>query len=770
VASTLASGDGTQTVYAWYKDAAGNVSATASDSIRLDQTAPSNGTLTASAGSGQVSLSWAGFADGGSGLASTNRYKLVFSTGGSPNAACTTGTQLLLGTGTSYTHTGLTGGTARSYRVCASDAAGNTSTGATASATPTAPDTTPPTVPSGLSATGASSSQVNLSWTAATDTVGVTGYRVERCQGAGCSSFSQVATPTGTTYSDTGLLAGTPYSYRVRATDAAGNLSGYSSTASATTPGTAPASLTVSALAGTQVYLGGNPAYLGQLAGSVPPNGQLSLAGLLAKKYVLRATLAGFADAYRLVSLQAGANTVALDLLPFDPTDTLVTPVTLQAGGTPLRGGGNFAAPFVVDWNMDGRKDLVVAGGDGTLVLYQNVGTDAAPVFNASLPLLADGAALAVPGPAVAFVADWDDDGNKDLLVSDGQGRVRWYRNTGPDDTPQFTLAGALRAAGVDIQVTGPAAPVVVDWNADGRKDLLVGDGAGRVTLFLNTGTDAAPVLAAGTPLALPDTGVVRAHARPFVTDLNADGKKDLLVGDANGRTYVFLNTGTEAAPAFTAGTVLTGQGGAVAVSSNAAPFVTDWDTNGLQDVVIGSNAGEVFVAAGAETAAASGGGGGGGGGGCFIATAAYGSPLAPQVRLLREFRDQQLLPNPVGRAFVALYYTLSPPLADFIAGSEPLRAGVRVALLPLIALAALAHWAPALGLAVLVLTLGVGLGLVFWGVRRVAARRTHRAGRRSRRSLPFRRGVPVLWWRSVGPTAWPGRQCQHLRLTDARR
>ena len=64
----------------------------------------------------------------------------------------------------------------------------------------------------------------------------MTGYRVERCQGAGCANFAQVATPTGAAFSDTGLTAATSYSYRVRATDAAGNLSGYSSVASATTP------------------------------------------------------------------------------------------------------------------------------------------------------------------------------------------------------------------------------------------------------------------------------------------------------------------------------------------------------------------------------------------------------------------------------------------------------------------------------------------------------------------------------------------------------
>jgi hypothetical protein len=65
--------------------------------------------------------------------------------------------------------------------------------------------------------------------------VGVTGYLVERCQGAGCTAFAQIGTTTATTYTDPGLAVGTSYTYRVRASDAAGNLSAYSGTASATT-------------------------------------------------------------------------------------------------------------------------------------------------------------------------------------------------------------------------------------------------------------------------------------------------------------------------------------------------------------------------------------------------------------------------------------------------------------------------------------------------------------------------------------------------------
>ena len=97
------------------------------------------------------------------------------------------------------------------------------------------PDTTPPTAPGNLSALATSSSQINLVWTAASDDVGVTNYLVERCQGAGCLNFVQVATETNTMFDDTGLTATTSYSYRVRATDAVGNLGPYSNTASATT-------------------------------------------------------------------------------------------------------------------------------------------------------------------------------------------------------------------------------------------------------------------------------------------------------------------------------------------------------------------------------------------------------------------------------------------------------------------------------------------------------------------------------------------------------
>ena len=97
-------------------------------------------------------------------------------------------------------------------------------------------DTQAPSIPAGLLATVVSSSQINLLWTASTDNVGVTGYQVERCQGIGCTTFLQISVPTAPFFNNTGLTASTMYRYRVRAVDGAGNVSGYSTIAEATTP------------------------------------------------------------------------------------------------------------------------------------------------------------------------------------------------------------------------------------------------------------------------------------------------------------------------------------------------------------------------------------------------------------------------------------------------------------------------------------------------------------------------------------------------------
>ncbi|MGB7621818.1 MAG: fibronectin type III domain-containing protein [Terriglobia bacterium] len=122
---------------------------------------------------------------------------------------------------------GLTASTVYHYRVKSRDAVGNLATSGDFTLT-TAADATPPTMPTGLSANAASSTQINLSWTASTDNVAVTGYKIFR-------NSSQITTTAGTSFQDTGLNPSTPYSYTISAYDAAGNNSASSTAASATT-------------------------------------------------------------------------------------------------------------------------------------------------------------------------------------------------------------------------------------------------------------------------------------------------------------------------------------------------------------------------------------------------------------------------------------------------------------------------------------------------------------------------------------------------------
>ena len=207
-----------------------------------DTTPPSTvSSLSASsAGTSVISLSWSSASDtGGSGLAG---YKIERCTG----ASCTSYTQIATTTSTSYSNSGLAEGTTYRYRVRAYDGAGNNGgyssvASATTDTTPVA-DTTPPSTVSSLSASAGGTSSVSLSWSSATDTggSGLAGYKVERCTGASCTSYAQIATTTSTSYNNTGLSEGTTYRYRVRAYDGAGNNGGYSSVVSATTDTTPP--------------------------------------------------------------------------------------------------------------------------------------------------------------------------------------------------------------------------------------------------------------------------------------------------------------------------------------------------------------------------------------------------------------------------------------------------------------------------------------------------------------------------------------------------
>jgi lysophospholipase L1-like esterase len=107
------------------------------------------------------------------------------------------------------------------------------------------------------------------------------------------------------------------------------------------------------------------------------------------------------------------------------------------------------------------------------------------------------------------------------------------------------------------------------------------------------------------------------------------------------------------------------------------------------------------------------------GGGGCFIATAAYGSLMEPHVKILRDFRDHFLLGNTVGDSFVRLYYTYSPPIADFIAEHDSLRTMVRISLLPVVGVSWIAlKIGPLSTVALMLIFISCLIGMVWFGRR----------------------------------------------------
>ena len=114
-----------------------------------------------------------------------------------------------------------------------------------------------------MTAAPVSPTQINLTWGASTDNVGVTGYQVQRCTGTNCNNYALVATVPTNSFNNTGLTASTTYRYRIRATDAAGNLSSFTTpVVSASTPAqqdtappSVPGTLTATATSASQINL-----------------------------------------------------------------------------------------------------------------------------------------------------------------------------------------------------------------------------------------------------------------------------------------------------------------------------------------------------------------------------------------------------------------------------------------------------------------------------------------------------------------------------------
>ncbi len=203
-----------------------------------------------------------------------------------------------------------------------------------------------------------------------------------------------------------------------------------------------------------------------------------------------------------------------------------------------------------MDWNNDGKLDLIAGDTRGNVTLFLNVGTPQQPRFAAGIPVQAAGKVITAkshPGTdtySKLHVADLNGDGVKDLLIGYSTS-VLFFRG-------EPAAAGMQFAAPVPLSI--PAlpfrpSPYVVDLDEDGTQDLVLGTEEEGVVFYRNIGTNQVPRLAKGVKL---DLKVPKAEAgyrwRIDVTDWNNDGKKDLLVGTfygtskkSGGHIWLFL-------------------------------------------------------------------------------------------------------------------------------------------------------------------------------------------------------------------------------------
>lgn len=337
------------------------------------------------------------------------------------------------------------------------------------------------------------------------------------------------------------------------------------------------------------IFLGGNWGYMGRFGGF----SDVVISKLDVGRHVLRLSHPGYEDSYDVVQIYPPKNLrdvskVHVELKPLTRPD-YGEGVRLTSGGLPIDVGDS-AIPVVCDWDNDGKKDLLVGNSTGDLILYRNTGSDASPDLTKGLPLIRNDTFLA------PFVVDWDNDGKKDLLIGTRDGNVLFFRNTGSDDTPSIVSNGIPQVTALP---DGYARPLAVDWNGDTKKDLLVGNGIGKINVFLNTGLDGQPKFDAPP---FPALSLEPSRISPFVvTDWDGDGKKDILVGTSEGFIFLYLNQGTDQEGRDTFGNpipIQSGPSGAkqdINVGAYASPFVADWNHDGMKDLLIGNGNGEIL-------------------------------------------------------------------------------------------------------------------------------------------------------------------------------
>jgi hypothetical protein len=184
------------------------------------------------------------------------------------------------------------------------------------------------------------------------------------------------------------------------------------------------------------------------------------------------------------------------------------------------------------------------------------------------------------------------------LVTGDREGFLTLFLESGAG----LTNAGHIQANSSAIDVNYNSFPFVVDWNEDGKKDLIVGEQSpvegnfGNIRIYLNEGTNANPAFGNYSILYAGSNQLYMFRVTPVVYDLDTDGLKDVMAGNDDWRVYFFKNIGTNAAPAFdsTYDTLRTENGVPIDVDNGSRIHFVDWTGDGDLDLLIGGYAGYV--------------------------------------------------------------------------------------------------------------------------------------------------------------------------------
>ena len=231
-------------------------------------------------------------------------------------------------------------------------------------------------------------------------------------------------------------------------------------------------------------------------------------------------------------------------------------PEKLMAGGTPVDVYG-MPSPNLADFDGDGDLDLLCAEFVDSFTYFENSGSRSAPRFESGRKLMADGKVLRMDLQMIVPVAmDWDMDGDMDLIVGQEDGRVALLTNTGivKDGLPRFDQPRFFRQKAQDLKFGALVTPVSFDWDADGDEDLICGNTAGYIGFIENL-----------------DGGTSPQWAEPVY--LQAGGETIRIQAGTNGSI----------------------QGPCEAKWGYTVLNVADWDHDGLADLVVNSIWGKII-------------------------------------------------------------------------------------------------------------------------------------------------------------------------------